>query len=69
MQLGPFPQLFGAFLAPWSFLKSFGNNNCNLWSLPDVICEAMVLCDLELGLPHRAAHLCFGSGWADLLCV
>lgn len=55
--LGP----FGAFLAPWSFLKSFGNNACNLWRLPDGICEAMILCDLELGLPHTATHLFFGS--------
>lgn len=58
--LGPFHRFFGPFLAPWSFLKSFSNNDdCNLWRLPDGICEAMVLCDLELDILHTATHLCF----------
>lgn len=50
-----------AFLARWSFLKSFSDNGCNLWRLPEGTCEAMVLRELELDLPHTARHLCFGS--------
>lgn len=45
----------------WLPGHSFGDSDCNLWRQPDGICEAMVLCDLELSLPHTSTHLCFGS--------